>query len=272
MNSINDIKNVFYINLDIRPDRKSHVETQLKNIGLNNYQRFNAIKMTNGAIGCSMSHLKLIENAKLNDLDHILIVEDDILFTNPNLFVRQLNKFLSNHKDFDVDIKKTPNWEKNKNKILKQLNNKILLTPIDKLLTNLENLLEPLIVNVNERIASGENRHIKIRKQKNGEIKWTLPYPKKEESNPELNNSFFDNLELVDISDVFDFVNQQCNFIDEFVHFKPKNAKVRKDYVGIKGVILANATTHGIYLFSKKSKFSTSKFSLVLILISLLNK
>jgi len=58
--------------------------------------------MSNGAIGCSMSHLKIIETAKANDWDHVLIVEDDILFTNPNLFVQQFNKFLSNNKDFDV--------------------------------------------------------------------------------------------------------------------------------------------------------------------------
>ena len=102
MNLISDIKNVFYINLDTRPDRKLHVELQLQNIGINNSQRFNAIKMNNGAIGCSMSHLKLIENAKANNLEHILIVEDDILFTNPNLFVTQFNKFLSNHTNFDM--------------------------------------------------------------------------------------------------------------------------------------------------------------------------
>ena len=102
MNLITDIKNVFYINLNNRPDRKLHVELQLQNIGIYNSQRFDAIKMNNGAIGCSMSHLKLIENAKANNLDHILIVEDDILFTNPHLFVTQFNKFLSNHKDFDM--------------------------------------------------------------------------------------------------------------------------------------------------------------------------
>jgi glycosyl transferase family 25 len=101
MNSVSDIKHAFYINLLSRPDRKQHVESQLKSIGIN-AERFNAIKMTNGAIGCSMSHIKLIENAKANNWDHILIVEDDILFTDPNLFVKQLNKFLSNHKDFDV--------------------------------------------------------------------------------------------------------------------------------------------------------------------------
>ena len=104
MNSISDIKHVFYINLVTRPDRKKHVENQLKSIGIVNAERFNAIQTTNGAIGCSMSHLKIIENAKANNLEHVVIVEDDILFTDPNLFVRQFNKFLSNHKDFDVAL------------------------------------------------------------------------------------------------------------------------------------------------------------------------
>ena len=103
MNSISDIKYAFYINLLSRPDRKQHVENQLKSIGVN-AERFNAIKLTNGAIGCSMSHLKIIENAKANDWEHVLIVEDDILFTDPNFFVQQFNKFLSNHKDFDVAL------------------------------------------------------------------------------------------------------------------------------------------------------------------------
>ena len=65
MNSISDIKHAFYINLHCRPDRKQHVENQLTSIGIN-AERFNAIKMSNGAIGCSMSHLKIIENAKAN--------------------------------------------------------------------------------------------------------------------------------------------------------------------------------------------------------------
>ena len=103
MNSISDIKHAFYINLLSRPDRKQHVENQMKIIGIK-AERFNAVKMTNGAIGCSMSHLKIIETAKANDWEHVLIVEDDILFTDPNLFVQQFNKFLSNHKDFDVAL------------------------------------------------------------------------------------------------------------------------------------------------------------------------
>jgi glycosyl transferase family 25 len=102
MNSILDIKHAYYINLSTRPDRKKHVEEQLKTIGIH-MERFNAIKMKNGAIGCSMSHLKLLETAKTNNFDHILIVEDDILFTQPETFVNQFNKFLSRHGGtFDV--------------------------------------------------------------------------------------------------------------------------------------------------------------------------
>ena len=101
MNSINNIEHAFYINLESRVDRKQHVEEQLSNIGIC-AARFNAIKLTNGAIGCSMSHLKCLELAKQNNWEHVLIVEDDILFLNPELFKTQLDKFLKNHSNFDV--------------------------------------------------------------------------------------------------------------------------------------------------------------------------
>jgi GR25 family glycosyltransferase involved in LPS biosynthesis len=101
MKNISDIKHAFYINLITRPDRKQHVEEQLNIIGIN-ADRFNAIKLPNGALGCSMSHLKCLETAKLNNWPHLLIVEDDIKFLDPELFKTQLNKFLSNHDDWDV--------------------------------------------------------------------------------------------------------------------------------------------------------------------------
>lgn len=101
--SFNDIKNVFYINLTKRIDRKIHIEQQLINIGLYNCsKRFNAIETTNGAIGCSMSHLKLLEDAIKNDLDHILILEDDIQFLDPELFKKKFNEFVSSGTKWDV--------------------------------------------------------------------------------------------------------------------------------------------------------------------------
>ena len=101
MNSITDIKHSFYINLLSRPDRKQHVESQLDIIGIK-AERFNAIKLPNGALGCSMSHLKCLEIAKEQKWPHLLIVEDDIKFLDPQLFKNQLNLFLSRHKSWDV--------------------------------------------------------------------------------------------------------------------------------------------------------------------------
>ena len=101
MNSINDINHAFFINLLSRPDRKQHVESQLSLLGIN-AERFNAIKMPNGALGCSISHLKCLKIAKEKNWPHLLIIEDDITFLNPELFKNQLNKFLQNHNNWDV--------------------------------------------------------------------------------------------------------------------------------------------------------------------------
>jgi len=101
MENIRDIKHSLYINLEERTDRKEHAEKQFASIGIN-VQRFQAIKMPNGAIGCSMSHLKCLQTAYDNKWEHLLICEDDITFTNPELFSKQLNSFLKTHKKWDV--------------------------------------------------------------------------------------------------------------------------------------------------------------------------
>ena len=96
MNSINDIRHAFYINLDYRTDRKEHIEKELEKVGIR-AERFNAIRMQNGAIGCSMSHLKILQNAHSQRLSHVLIMEDDITFLEPGVFTNQFNKFLEKH-------------------------------------------------------------------------------------------------------------------------------------------------------------------------------
>ena len=101
INNITDIKNIFYINLDTRQDRKTFFENQMRMLKLQAI-RFNAIKNANGAIGCSLSHLSLLQYAKKHKLDHILIMEDDIMFLNPQIFIQNINNFLSKHDNFDV--------------------------------------------------------------------------------------------------------------------------------------------------------------------------
>lgn len=104
------IKHALYINLESRADRRAHVEAQLASLkhsanGLSTLvaERFNAIKhATSGAIGCSMSHLRCIQLAKARGWDHVLVCEDDVLFTNVPLFLTQLTKFMATVPKWDV--------------------------------------------------------------------------------------------------------------------------------------------------------------------------
>ena len=104
INNIADITNVVYINLESRPDRKAHIESQLKSVGINNYKRFNAIKTANGAIGCTMSHLKCLEDAYSKGLTHLLVCEDDMMFLKPDVFIKQFNSFLTKHRSSTWDV------------------------------------------------------------------------------------------------------------------------------------------------------------------------
>jgi GR25 family glycosyltransferase involved in LPS biosynthesis len=99
---ITDIKHTLYINLSNRVDRKLHVENELAKIGIP-FERFNAIKLPNGALGCSMSHLKCLQTAKEMGWSHVFVCEDDIQFLDPELFKNQLDTFLKNHTD-DWDV------------------------------------------------------------------------------------------------------------------------------------------------------------------------
>jgi GR25 family glycosyltransferase involved in LPS biosynthesis len=97
--TISDIKNAFYINLENRTDRKKHIEAELEKIGVQP-TRFNATQLSDGAIGCTFSHLKCLEAAK--HLDHVLILEDDVLFLDPSIFIENMNNFLKSGIEWDV--------------------------------------------------------------------------------------------------------------------------------------------------------------------------
>jgi len=98
---ITDIPTI-YINLEHRKDRNESVLKELSKINLQNVERFNAIQMTNGAIGCSLSHIKCLEIAIKRDYDYIMICEDDIEILNPSLFIENINKFLNSQTVWDV--------------------------------------------------------------------------------------------------------------------------------------------------------------------------
>jgi len=71
-----------------------------------------------GALGCKMSHIKILERARENNYDNILMIEDDALFHSN--FITYFNKLILNLKNIDYDmIWLSPNWlYKNNNGIL----------------------------------------------------------------------------------------------------------------------------------------------------------
>ena len=95
------LKNVHYINLEERKDRKELVESELNELCWE-YERFNAIKNEIGIIGCGMSHLKLIKLAKEKNLDYIVVLEDDIQFMRKSWYNKKITEIINSDFNFDV--------------------------------------------------------------------------------------------------------------------------------------------------------------------------
>lgn len=93
---------VHVINLERRTDRKQNVVSQFKNLDFCNVKFFKAIEDEIGYIGCALSHLSLIDFAKKNDMDYIIVVEDDISF----------NQTISKEKFKEILLILTENWKK----------------------------------------------------------------------------------------------------------------------------------------------------------------
>ena len=93
---------IFYINLDERTDRKCAFEKHMKKYDLE-FERFSAIKDNYGAFGCAKSHLSVLKNAKNNNLENVIIMEDDIAFDiSPEMLDEKLKLIFDNELDFDV--------------------------------------------------------------------------------------------------------------------------------------------------------------------------
>ncbi len=102
MGLINDFfDKVYCINLDERVDRWEQAQKEFKKLGINEVERFSAVKHEKGAIGCRESHLNIIKEAKELGLSNILIFEDDVL-----VLEEHLNKIES-----ALNELKTLDWE-----------------------------------------------------------------------------------------------------------------------------------------------------------------
>lgn len=100
--SWNFIDKVVYINLEDRKDRRKEIETELTRIPKDKVIRFNAIRDSIGHIGCSKSHIQILEMAINKKWSNVLIVEDDAMFYKYKDGYKKLEKLISEHPNFDV--------------------------------------------------------------------------------------------------------------------------------------------------------------------------
>jgi glycosyl transferase family 25 len=95
------IDKIFYINLDSRQDRNQHVLNQLDMIGApqEKIERFSAIKHERGYIGCTLSHIECMKLAIQRNYKNIMVIEDDIHFTDNVFFKNNCNKIFAQNFD-----------------------------------------------------------------------------------------------------------------------------------------------------------------------------
>lgn len=67
------------INLESRVDRLRETEAELAKTGIRRWSRFSAVKDSNGALGCALSHAQLMEQVQGCE-PAVMICEDDIEF------------------------------------------------------------------------------------------------------------------------------------------------------------------------------------------------
>ena len=88
------IKHVVYINLDERADRRAEVAAELESVfPPDKIHRFSAIRHQYGAIGCSLSHIAVIEMAKANGWENVLVIEDDFMWMNKDAGIQDLERY-----------------------------------------------------------------------------------------------------------------------------------------------------------------------------------
>jgi len=97
------LQNTLYINLEHREDRKFHVVAQLRNVGCSAPERFPAVQTKDGAVGCSLSHIKCLELAKARGWEYVCIIEDDFKCVDPARFRQSLAAF-QDQSDIQWDV------------------------------------------------------------------------------------------------------------------------------------------------------------------------
>jgi hypothetical protein len=167
---------------------------------------------------------------------------------------RQIEDDSINHRYFEHEL--VP-WIDDET-ILKQYSLPCLLTPItqqiDEMCAELKKqwqLFDELLKRKESEIIEYDAQHKTISFHK----------PKADQQDEDLQNSFYQNLAMVDNIDVLRFVNEQCGFLSAFIPLQPRYMKQQAEEDVLLGVLVSQAMNHGRVKFSKISDIPYHKLS-----------
>jgi glycosyl transferase family 25 len=103
---INNIDKIVYINLDSRIDRNIQILNEFKRLNISHDKciRLSAVKNQNGAIGCTLSHIKVIQMAIQNKWKNVMVLEDDFNFIDDEKYINNsINYLYNDFKNIDND-------------------------------------------------------------------------------------------------------------------------------------------------------------------------
>jgi hypothetical protein len=171
-----------------------------------------------------------------------------------DVFVQDSNEF----RRFEDDLISDTRWQE-KEKILQETGAPLLLTPIQETLQAFQKELEARFPTVNQRIANGENKHIKIRDTKNRKSDtkqkrhWALIYPPEDEGG---NHPFYSQLPGISIADLLRFVADKTDFLRAFAHVLDRFAKQEPDPRELLACLVALGTNMGLWKMAEVSGLS----------------
>jgi len=136
-----------------------------------------------------------------------------------------------------------------KEEVLKKLDIPWLRHPIDTTLDTLLSELGTLWEAFDRELRQGKLKHLDYDSVKKI-LTWHRP---KSESFEELKKSFYASVIPCDITDIFRFVNERCQFLATMTHLQPRYAKKATDEDSLMAVILAQAMNRGNLSMSETS-------------------
>ena len=154
-----------------------------------------------------------------------------------DIFCRESIRFRS----FEDDLLDQSGWLQ-KEKLIADVDLVILNQPIQDQLAELQKMLESRIIEINRRIASGENKQFQI-KNRGLKTRWSLQYSRETEFT---NHPFFDKLKQIDIGSILYFANQHCQFLESFEHVLGRYAKQDRDNQILVACLIAWGTNMGL--------------------------